>query len=284
MKPLRSTITILIAGGLLAGLATAQEPQTQYPEPGEFRIDWERQVVIVSSLGAPNTNLPRPAWRASALRAARQTAYRDLLEAVKGVRVSSTTTVENSMLTSDIIKSSVEGVIRNFVILDTKYYEAMDVAVIVEMPLTGALYDVLLPGESGGRVASAAPAQPQPQPVRASGATSGLIVDATGLDVMPAMAPKIIDEDGNEVYGTTKVLRNFAMTQGIVGYHNNVEGASQAERVVGNPIVIRALRATGANGCDLVVSNADAGAVRRAAANLPFLDECRVMIVLGAEQ
>ena len=282
MKPLHSTIAFLFMGVFLVGLVAAQDPE--YPEPGEFRIDWERQEVIVSSLGAPNTNLPRPAWRASALRAARQTAYRDLLEAVKGVTVSSTTTVENSMLTSDIIKSQVEGAVRGFVVLDTKYYETMDVAVIVKMPMTGAFYDVLLPGESGGRTASSIPAQPQPsQPVSTGGPTSGLIIDATGLDVMPAMAPKILDEDGNEVYGTAKVLRQFAITTGVVGYHNNVQGASLDERVAGNPMSVRALRATGPNGCDLVISNADAGAIRRAAGNLPFLEECRVMIVLGAE-
>ena len=282
MKPLHSTIAFLFTGVFLVGLVAAQDPE--YPEPGEFRIDWERQEVIVSSLGAPNTNLPRPAWRASALRAARQTAYRDLLEAIKGVTVSSTTTVENSMLTSDIIKSQVEGAVRGFVVLDTKYYETMDVAVIVKMPMTGAFYDVLLPGDSGGRVASSTPAQPQPsQPVSTGGPTSGLIIDATGLDVMPAMAPKVLDEDGNEVYGTTKVLRQFAITTGVVGYHNNVQGASLDERVAGNPMSVRALRATGPNGCDLVISNADAGAIRRAAGNLPFLEECRVMIVLGAE-
>ena len=282
MKPLRSTIVFLLTGVFLVGLVAAQD--SQYPEPGAFTIDWERQEVIVSSLGAPNTNLPRPAWRASALRAARQTAYSDLLEAVKGVTVSSTTTVENSMLTSDIIRSQVEGTIRGFVVLDTKYYETMDVAVIVKMPLTGALYDVLLPGESGGRTTPSTSTQPSPsQPVSTGGPTSGLIIDATGLDVMPAMAPKILDEDGNEVYGTAKVLRQFALTTGVVGYHNNVQGASLDERVAGNPMSVRALRATGPNGCDLVISNADAGAIRRAAGNLQFLEECRVMIVLGAE-
>ena len=70
MKPLHSTIAFMFTGVFLVGLVAAQDPQ--YPEPGEFRIDWERQEVIVSSLGAPNTDLPRPAWRASALRAARQ--------------------------------------------------------------------------------------------------------------------------------------------------------------------------------------------------------------------
>ena len=285
MRPLRSYISILFTGLLLAPVVGVQAQEENYPDPGAFIIDWERQVVITHSLGAPNTALPQPAWRSSALRAARQSAYRDLLEAVKGVTVSSTTTVENSMLTSDIIKSRVEGVVRDFVVLDTRYFESMDVGIIVEMPLTGALFDAVLPGDSGGRIGGAPPPAPgTPPPARASGAISGLVVDTSGLDVTPAMAPKILDEDGNEVYGTTKVLQQYAMTQGVVGYHNNVAGASEDERVAGNPLVVRALRTTGPNGCDLIISNADAGTISEAAANLPFLDECRVMIVLGPGQ
>ncbi len=282
MKPLRPFISVLFTGLLLVPICGAQAQEENYPEPGTFIIDWERQVVITHSLGAPNTSFPQPAWRSSALRAARQAAYRDLLEAVKGVTVSSTTTVENAMVISDIIRSSVDGVIRDFIVLDTKYFESMDVGIIVEMKLTGALFDAVLPGEAGGRIAEA-PAPGIPPPSRTAGATSGLIVDATGLDVTPAMAPKILDEAGNEVYGTTKVLRQFAMQQGIVGYHNSVAGASGDERVAGNPLVVRALRTTGPNGCDLIISSEDAGRIRSAAENLAFLDECRVMIVLGSE-
>lgn len=283
MKPLRPFISVLFTGLLLVPICGAQAQEENYPEPGAFIIDWERQVVITHSLGAPNTSFPQPAWRSSALRAARQAAYRDLLEAVKGVTISSTTTVENAMVTSDIIRSSVDGIVKDFRVLDTRYFESMDVGLIVEMPLTGALFDAVLPGEAGGRIAEApAPGTPPP-PTRVTGAVSGLVVDATGLDVTPAMAPKILDEEGNEVYGTTKVLRQFAMQQGVVGYHNSVAGASGDERVVGNPLVVRALRSTGPNGCDLIISTADAGRIRSAAENLAFLDECRVMIVLGAE-
>jgi len=282
MKPLRPIISLLFTGLLLIPVFGAQAQEENYPDPGAFIIDWERQVVITHSLGAPNTSFPQPAWRSSALRAARQAAYRDLLEAVKGVTVSSTTTVENAMVTSDIIRSNVDGVVKDFIVLDTRYFESMDVGIIVEMPLTGALFDAVLPGDAGGRIADA-PAPGTPTPPRASGAVSGLVVDATGLDVTPAMAPKILDEEGNEVYGTTKVMRQFAMQQGVVGYHNNVAGASGDERVAGNPLVVRALRATGPNGCDLIISTADAGRIRSAAENLAFLDECRVMIVLGAE-
>ncbi|MFC1529813.1 hypothetical protein ACFL6R_03745 [Gemmatimonadota bacterium] len=283
MRPLRPYISIMFTGLLLVPIMGVQAQEENYPDPGAFVIDWERQVVITHSLGAPNTSLPQPAWRSSALRAARSAAIRDLLEAVMGVTVSSTTTVENSMLTSDIIKTHVSGVVRDYRVLKTTYFESMDVGVVVEMPLTGALYDAVLPGEMGGRIASTPLPGAAPPSARPTGAVSGVVVDATGLDATPAMAPKILDEDGEEVYGTTKVMRQYAMQQGVVGYHNNVARASEDERVAGNPLVVRALRTTGPNGCDLIISNQDARQIRQAAGNLPFLDECRVMIVLGAE-
>ena len=148
VRPSSLTAGLLVL--LLASTATAQQ---EYPDPGTFRIDWNRQVIITNSLGAPNTNLPQASWRTSAIRAARLTAARDLLEARKGIAITSTTTVENAMVTSDVIRSKVEGIVRDFVILDTKYYESMDVGYVVEMSLTGALVDALLPEDTGSRAA-----------------------------------------------------------------------------------------------------------------------------------
>lgn len=277
MKPLRPIIAFLLFGLIVAPSANAQVEEGNDPEPGTFRIDWERQVIITHSLGVPATTMPRPAWRSTAIRAARQAAIRDLLEAVQGVTISSTTTVRNAMLESDVIRSKIEGTVHDFKILKVKYYDAYDVGMIVEMPLTGAVYDAVLPGERGGRIVQG----PSTATPAAGGAVTGLIIDAVGLDVMPAMAPKILDEEGNEVYGTTKVLRNWALQQGVAGYHNNMQGARENERVSGNPMVVKALRTTGPNGCDLIISTADAERVRSAAQNQPFLEECRVMIVLG---
>ena len=62
MRPLRPYHALLLVGALLVPLAgTGAQEEENYPEPGAFTIDWERQVVIVHSLGAPNTDFPRPA-------------------------------------------------------------------------------------------------------------------------------------------------------------------------------------------------------------------------------
>ena len=72
-------------------------------------------------------------------RAAQVVAYRNLLEAVKGVRVDSTTLVENFITTSDVIKTEVSGIIQGSMVMDKKYMSDGSVEITVGMKLTGAL-------------------------------------------------------------------------------------------------------------------------------------------------
>ena len=98
------------------------------------------------------------------------------------------------------------------------------------------------------------------------------------------MAPKILDEDGNEVYGTGFVDRGYAVKVGISGYARTLRGAMEDPRVAGNPLVVRGIRAIGANKADIVISNSDAKKVHLAARAADFLKECRVMIVVGEKE
>ncbi|RMG67512.1 MAG: hypothetical protein D6715_04580 [Calditrichaeota bacterium] len=276
---------------------------TQYYQQisGMGGIDWTAGVVRATGIGAPNPNMPPSAQRAGAIEAAKRVALRNLLEMVKGVYVNSETTIENAMVSSDLIRTRVEGVVRNFRVVDTRYMSTGDVEVDVEVPLS-SFYDVFLPPETGqagqpllcptcGQPWPKGKPYPFPRPQKpgqtnegTAGATSvaysGLIVDARGLGVRPALAPRILDEQGNEVYGTGYVSRDYAIQIGVVGYEKAVDRARSNERVAPNPLVIKGLKAAGPNHTDVVISNTDAQMIRAAAANLNFLDQCKVMIVL----
>lgn len=73
-------------------------------------------------------------------------------------------------------------------------------------------------------------------------AYTGLIIDAHGLGVYPAMSPKIYDEEGIEIYGTVEVSPDFVNTNGILGYANTIKQAIEEGLVGDNPLIIRALR------------------------------------------
>jgi len=259
----------VLSGGILFLLSAQYYQNLQ----GMGGIDWTSGIVRATGIGSPNPNMPPSAQRAGAIEAAKQIALRNLLQMVKGMYLNSETTIENAITTSDVIRSQVEGIVRNFRVIDTRYLSDGSVEVDVEVPLS-SFYDIILPpGQKSGETGAV--------PSTAIGtAYTGLIIDARGLGVRPALAPKILDELGNEVYGTGYVDREYAIQVGIVGYEKNLDRARKNERVADRPLIVKGLKVSGKNQTDIVISNSDAQLIRNAAANLNFLEQCKVMIIL----
>lgn len=109
---------------------------------------------------------------------------------------------------------------------------------------------------------------------------TGLIFDAQNLTFTPSASVKILDEDGREVYGSAYVSKEWAEKQGIVSYVKDLAQAKANQRVAGNPLVIKAIKVTGPNNKDLVISNDDARRVRDLAKHLNFLDAAKVVIIV----
>jgi hypothetical protein len=244
-------------------------------------INWQDQIIRSTGIGAPNPKMPLAAQRAGAIEAAKRVALRNLLETVKGMAINSETTVENAMIASDVINTQVSGVVRNFKVVDTRYMSTGDVEVDVEIPLSGVLFDALMPHQVSGPMMPGQnfPIDPSFLPQQ-SGVFTGLIVDAKGSGLRPAMAARIIDEQGNEVYGSGYVSRDYAVQIGVVGYEKDINRARTDDRVKDNPMVVKGLKASGANQTDIVISNSDAQRVLAAAKNLNFMEQCKVMFIL----
>lgn len=267
-----SAIFVLIASNLYA--------QVYQQVPNAGIVNWQDQVLRATGIGAPDPKVPFAAQRAGAIRAAKLEALRQLLETVKGMTLTSETTVRNAMIENDVIETRVSGVVRNFKSVDTRYLSDGSVEVDVEMPLSGILLDAILPQQVGGQTPGSLSYDLNPQPLQMNAVFTGLIIDARGLGLRPAMAPKILDENGDEVYGTGYVSRDYAVQIGVVGYEKNLERARNNERVKDNAAVIKALRVEGSNQTDVVISNTDAMNIQAAAKNLNFMEQCKVMFIL----
>jgi hypothetical protein len=131
----------------------------------------------------------------------------------------------------------------------------------------------------------ATPAPPAPAPAAAPAppapvAYTGMVIDARGLQARPAMSPKIVDENGKEVYGTANVDREYAVQQGVSGYARDLTAAQSNPRVTNNPVSLKGIKTEGPGRSDIVISNADAEMLRVSADYTSFLKKCRVMIVL----
>jgi hypothetical protein len=129
------------------------------------------------------------------------------------------------------------------------------------------------------------PVKPAPQPdggattVFKGGVATGLVVDGRGLNLRPALLPKIVDPQGQELYVGQVATRTNAVEQGVAGYARDVSAASNNFRVTDNPAVIKGTQAAGLARTDIMVSQADAQTLRQLGDKGNFLQYCRVIIV-----
>ncbi len=131
--------------------------------------------------------------------------------------------------------------------------------------------------------------EPAPSPAPSAGAGSstvfkggvptGLVIDGRGLGLRPALLPRIVDSQGQELYVGHVVTRTNAVEQGVAGYAKDVNAAANNFRVTDNPAIIKGIQAAGSARTDVVVGQADAQMFRQLSGKGDFLQYCRVIIV-----
>ncbi|NQS99410.1 MAG: hypothetical protein HQ591_13250 [candidate division Zixibacteria bacterium] len=236
-------------------------------------IDYGNRVIVTKGMGLPGGI----GGRGGQIRAAIIDAQRNFLEVSKGAYVTSTSTVEGLILTGDVIESRVEGLVRNFTVTDTSYWDDGTIEITLEVRMDGAngFLDNVLPQKIGSAVIPSYEA-----PSVGGSVYTGLIVDARGLGIRPALAPKVVDTKGKEVYGSSYVSREYAIQQGMVGYEKTPEKAAANNRVAPSPLLVKGISAEGPNRTDVVIADQDAAALLSMSENLGFLRQCKVMIIV----
>lgn len=130
-------VAIFLGTPLMAADVVEQLPQGV--------INWTQGVVTAKGSGAPPTGITLPSQaRLMAERAAKADALRNLLEAVKGVRVDAETTVENFTTKSDRVLTRVSGIVIGARVVDTRYLSDGAVEITVAVNLTGELLAIML--------------------------------------------------------------------------------------------------------------------------------------------
>lgn len=296
MKPL-SSISVLLAALLVLPILSMNAEGQELIEPiGNGSINWSTAVIQAKGIGAPPEKYyDKPQARPMALRAAQLDAMRNLLETTKGVQIDAKTTVINFMVDSDVISAKVQGMVKGAQIVKQEYLSDGTVEITLQMSMNGGFAQLVLPQEIRQiepikPMAQAAPRTPAPAvppdqpsvalPKEERVVYTGLVVDARGINIRPAMAPKVLDENGQEVYGSAFVSREFAVQQGMSGYARDLTSAQSNTRVTNSPLTVKGLRVEGSGRSDVIISNADASRLRSASEHLSFLKRCRVMIVV----
>jgi hypothetical protein len=261
-----------IAGGMIAMTAGSvsaadDDPVVEKLQHGE--VNWTKKTVIATGSGAPDLKQPNvAAVRLNAERAAQINAYRNVLETLKGVKI--TAGVLGGQNLSDVqVKTQVQGVIQGCKTVDTRYYSDGGVDVVIKCPLDGGLSTVLAPVKD-------------PKPIAEKGEKkhTGLIIDATGLKLQPAIAPRILDDGGAEVYSREMVQPTVLRQNGAAVYTKTLDAAKRDARAGQNPLILKAT-SVGSTASDVVISKDDVTKLQ--AENLFFLAEARVVIATDGQ-
>ncbi len=259
---------IFFAGIIVVALSVCLAHNLSAQEMKSGEINWVNGYISAVGNGTADPSGNKVKDRLKSLRAAELVAQRTLLETLKGVRIDSTTTVENLMLKEDIINSRVEGVIRGAQIVkrEVKWEENVPLATVemrvcLSMNVGGCSMDSSLitalnighrsepryvPGDrlTPQTIPIAPPPTPPPKSIKydSSKPVTGVIFTLEGRPFERQLLPVIITVTGENkritVYSvknvTPKVIRSF----GVVRYADNEDQAKKNPYIGENVVVI----------------------------------------------
>ena len=268
LKKIAVAMTLVTALGGLGGVVSAGSTGTTVMDIVDTTYN---EVEMLTADGFGTLPVGRPAAQAKlmARRAAVVDGQRNLLESIYHLSVDSNTTVENSVLTSDVIQTKVSGILSG--------------ARVVSEEFDGGIYHVVMavPKYGAGSVADvvyrdvlkSTSAEPMDTPsadyeedttdVTSSTGYTGLIINAKGLPLERTFCPGIFDTNGRAIYGVRNVDPDYAVAHGVAAYAEGEEAWEKAEigngRAGTNPLIIQAvgLRERTKHQCDVVVSVED---------------------------
>src|SRR5262245_50206728 len=256
---------------VLAGTATAQWWQTDVRVvealPGG-RVDWTEGMVL--SRGSATGTTLRGA-RALTDQSAVEVARQGLWGRLEQVRLDARQMLGPTLLQAATQRQALEALIAQAVVVETQYLPGGTVETAVQLPFAGQLTALLL--------ASATVVVPDAEP-RSEAVHTGVVIDARGLAIQPALLPRIVDESGQPLYAPEVVDVEAAVQQGYVAYAKAFDQAPAQARIGERPLVLRALRVAGDSRVDLVLGDAEATRIRDYAATRRLIRQCRVLIIM----
>lgn len=257
-------------------------------------INWSEGVLTATGVGLMPRDEPNRARAYLKARGyARLDALANLLMLIDRVQIDAQYVGADYIAQSEEIRASISGFVRGAQVLEERKIfiegqEAVQVTVGTAMYGQRGLSRLLLkptetpspppaPEPSLPRIELQATNTPAEGTPTVEGNYTGLIIDARGLKVQPAMAPRILKADG-----TGRVDFSQLIEKGMASYYRDMGAARADSRAGSNPLVIRAIgvyrRAVATT--DVVISDADAAKLLAEDARAHFLKQMRVVFVV----
>ena len=254
-------------------------------------VNWSKGDVTAIGVGYPPEGMSVGA-NSMARRGAIVDAQRNLLEITKGVQIDAETTVENLTVSSDVVNSKVQGLLKGAQIFeegnldDGGYYVKMRIALYGSTNSLASVamveYTKDIQPQEFAEVEDTELSKKEVKQVKRAGYT-GVVVDARGLGLESTFSPAIYDVNGRVVYGIANVDKNLVISKGMVDYTDVLEEATFGSRAGDNPLVVKAVEVKGGknsiNKVNVVVSVEDADRILLANEKSGMLDNLAVVFV-----
>ncbi len=249
---------------------------------------YTQEYILMNGEGLPKKGSIGAQRRLTAITSAKVVAQRRLAELLEGVSVVSETTVKDSELASDVIKSAVTGFIKGSQVVVQDWNDREGTAlVIIKVGLNGpkgfasAIYEKIL-SEPKIKQELDKPVYSPPVDVAVPTAVAydGLVIDATDYSFRPALINRIFNTKGEVLYDPAKISQKVLVEQGCGEYTNSVDKARAAlgKRGVKNPLVVKASGTVSQS--DLQVADDTAVQIFSANQGSGFMADARVAFVL----
>ena len=283
--PLKLALAIaLLSIFAVTGHGVDRRPLVEFRENG--LINWTTGVVKAKGLVDPETYTyygNSLTDGQNTLSAAVTKARHNLLEMLVTLRIDSESRVINVVEIFPSVMAQLRSMAQHAPEEQTLRKQLYDgsVEVWARMKLRGGFFQLILPPEIQ-HIEPIKQVQPRKFKSRSRSAQihSGLVVDARGLPAIPVLAPRILDENLDEVYGPAYISREYAVQQGVVSYATDIRKAKFNPRIGDNPLIVKALKTLRPGRCNFIISNTAAGRLRSHSEHLQFLRQCKVIIVL----
>jgi len=270
---------------IMATLVAFDAPRTSVLRNDNGFIDYANRVIVsrgTASVTAKETSQGDLQLVEKNLKLskgeARARARENLLDLVKLVNFDGRT-VGEMMVSDPLTESRVETLVGSaFQQGEIEYLERKEVAIALAIKMSG-LAEILV--DAGGymneNLAQSTFLMTR-NAIPKSERTSGIVIDARSIYHVPAMVPKIFNENDKLVYGPRHYTRSRSVNRGPMGYAHTMDDGNVRRRVGNNPIVVEAV--TSDDTVNLTVSNLDAERIRDAEKKFGVLTNCKVLVLL----
>jgi hypothetical protein len=230
---------------------------------GGGSIDWTAQTLLLSGEGE-HSGVSATLEQLEA--SARARVGPRMLGLVRDVRVTSADTAGDLLDRRDALADLVDK--------NTSLWEATEVRYLTSGQVQ---IDATLPMHAWLRPALASLAKGRERVIPATSPVTGVVVDARALRVKPCVAPRILGPGEEELYSLARIAAPALGKWSPAAWVADPADVRAVKRGGDAPLFVTAIDVQ--DGCDLVLGEADAAALKQAAEGAPVLVNAHVAIV-----